>query len=355
MILHLLRNEHNSLVIICRTLNTPFDICVYHILGVHLYCDVPYKLLRSYRNHSSVRLFVFSPPPKSYRRRKNIALHKPLQLLCSLSLPFFVFLIYIYVFLNLDCFVFNECIRFRLFSQIRKRAPLHDEWHEAFATGRFHQRQGRATLEAAAPLPSGLRKIATLPLGAEQQSLPSNLSGSKRYRNSSGGEKRRAADSSSSEDGSADVPPEERSTSDTAFALLELCGTSGGLPPAKPPKTSSHSRRRVEKDSGGGEPAPRAESAAALPPPSADRPLRSEVEQQLWQEQLQLQANVQEHLLQMQHQMQMLQSVGLNSGNSPAWPTAAAHQHPEEFGYHAGYLPQNNNFAPYTDSAANEM
>jgi len=39
---------------------------------------------------------------------------------------------------------------FRLFSQIRKGAPLHDEWHDAFETGRFQQRQGRATL--AAPL-----------------------------------------------------------------------------------------------------------------------------------------------------------------------------------------------------------
>jgi hypothetical protein len=41
---------------------------------------------------------------------------------------------------------------FRLFSQIRKGAPLHDEWHAAFASGRFRQRQGRAKVEVAARL-----------------------------------------------------------------------------------------------------------------------------------------------------------------------------------------------------------
>jgi len=34
-----------------------------------------------------------------------------------------------------------------LFSQIRKGAPLHDEWRDAFTSGRFHQRQGRAALK----------------------------------------------------------------------------------------------------------------------------------------------------------------------------------------------------------------
>jgi len=38
---------------------------------------------------------------------------------------------------------------YRLYSQIRKGAPLHDEWRDAFAQGRFHQRQGRATLKDA--------------------------------------------------------------------------------------------------------------------------------------------------------------------------------------------------------------
>ena len=34
----------------------------------------------------------------------------------------------------------------RLYSQIRKGAPLHNEWRDAFADGRFHQRQGRAAM-----------------------------------------------------------------------------------------------------------------------------------------------------------------------------------------------------------------
>lgn len=34
----------------------------------------------------------------------------------------------------------------RLYSQIRKGAPLHNEWRDAFAEGRFHQRQGRAAM-----------------------------------------------------------------------------------------------------------------------------------------------------------------------------------------------------------------
>ena len=33
-----------------------------------------------------------------------------------------------------------------MYSQIRKGAPLHVEWHQAFADERFHQRQGRASL-----------------------------------------------------------------------------------------------------------------------------------------------------------------------------------------------------------------
>ena len=223
----------------------------------------------------------------------------------------------------------------RLFSQIRKGAPLHEEWHEAFACGRFHQRQGRATLttpltgqhaymfaqhrlnadvvrgEPGYPAPkSSPNDNADPDLKSASHGLAQISSKPhKRYRDDDEGD-----DEDSNED----------SKSDPAFALLMLGAASSeaallmlgaASSEAALPVPAKNSKRRREGQGAGSK---RGSSHASLSVTQAE--LQAQIQRQLQQQQIHLQAHMQQELQRVQEHMQIefqqhIQRItGLTSG-----------------------------------------
>lgn len=200
---------------------------------------------------------------------------------------------------------------------------MHDEWHEAFASGRFHQRQGRATLttpltgqhaylfaqhrlnaEAARGEPgSSVARSSSKSDAGPDLNLASNVTTQyppkthKRYRDV---------------DDEDDDDSNEDSKSDPAFALLMLGAGSSEAALPVPPKKSK--RRREGPESG----SKRGSSHTSLSVSHAE--LEVQIRRQLQEQQMHLQAHMQQELQRVQQHMQLefqqhIQRItGLTSG-----------------------------------------
>jgi hypothetical protein len=183
---------------------------------------------------------------------------------------------------------------------------LHDEWLGAFASGKFHQRQGRTALTSTLPVS----------LYGAAADAPSRYL-DPRCRRSSGGNIKRRSDLLE-EQGRAgytndDDPEGPGATianikSDPASALLLLSGGGGGSAGAAAAPPRDNKRRREAVRGGGG-----GFSAGASSLSSAKLPTR--VEHQLLQQELQLQAHLEQRLQQIQQHI--LQMEGIVSGQGP--------------------------------------